>query len=515
MTRVDGTALLDGADLLDPKLEHLDSWPTLDDPDSPGELLFVRVDRNEEMALLPLADEFSVVAELSNENLMPAGIEPLSGPIRSWGTTAQGLYRTGDTVQFKIYVRDRINQSLRPAPAKGYRLRVIDPMNRVTHQIDALELNRFGAYHGEFKVPARGAPGWYHFELKADVIPNQIWNPMRVLIGPSPEAKPYTRTASLKDNVRTMKQSKLRRSGLETRKVLGGPGHHLPLEPEKTEYQVGETARILIRNPFPGARALFTIERLGVQRSWSRVLESDTEFVEFEITPQHFPGVYFSATVMSPRSHQPLGEGEMGMSKPTTRMGYIGLAVRDPHKELTVEVRPRRDAYRPGERVTLDLAATPLHPVNRKQELPQMELAVVVLDEAQFNRLARRKEDFDPHKGFYRLQPLDLQNFNLLTPLIGIRKIEKKTSNSDGSDPRSDLSSMFPFVGYWNPSLLTDASGQATIGFRVPKNLTSWRVLVMAVTSGEQMGFGEGRFTVHPATELLQLEPAAYSIQRP
>jgi hypothetical protein len=288
-------------------------------------------------------------------------------------------------------------------------------------------------------------------------------------------------------------------------KVLGGPGHHLPIEPEKKEYQVGETARILIRNPFPGARALFTIERLGVQRSWSRVLESDTELIEFKITPEHFPGVYFSATVMSPRADQPLDNGTMRMSQPTVRMGYIGLAVRDPHKELTVEVRPRRSAYMPGERVTVDLAAAPLHPVARKKGFPKMELAVVVLDEALFNRLARRREDFDPYKGFYRLQPPHLQNFNLLAPLIGTREIEKNESNTGGSGTGPDLTSKLPFVSYWNPSLLTDARGQATIEFQVPDNLTGWRVLAMAVSSGEQMGLGEGRFTVHPAPELRPL----------
>jgi uncharacterized protein YfaS (alpha-2-macroglobulin family) len=302
-----------------------------------------------------------------------------------------------------------------------------------------------------------------------------------------------------------MTQSKLRRSSLGEGKALGGPGHHLPIEPERTEYQVGDTARILIRNPFPGARALFTIEQSGVQRSWSRVLESDTELVEFEITPEHFPGVYFSATVMSPRADQPLGKGEIRMSQPTVRMGYFSLAIRDPHKELTVKVRPRRSTYRPGERVIVDLAAAPLDSVDRKEGLPQMELAVVVLDEALFNRLATRREDFDPHKGFYRLQPIDLQNFNLLTPLIGIRKIEKKRSNSEGSHARPDLASMYPLVSYWNPSLLTDASGQAILEFQVPDNLTSWRVLAIAVTPGDRMGLGEGRFTVHPATELLPL----------
>jgi len=313
-TGVDGTALLDGLNLLDPELENLDSWPTLDDRDGPEELLFVRVDRSNEMALLPLADEFSVVAEVLNKNRMPTAIKRLSGAIHSWGTTAQGLYQTGDTVQFKIYVREQKDQSFKPAPARGYHLQVIDPMNKVTHQVKALKLNNFGAYDGEFKVPVRGALGWYRFELKADFLPDQSWKPMRMLVGPSYEARTYTRNATLRGTIMPMTRSSLRRSSVGKRTLLGGPGHHLPIEPEKTEYQVGETARILIRNPFPGARALFTIERLGVLQSWSRILESDTEFVEFEITSEHFPGVHFSATVMSPRFHQPLEEGEMAVS---------------------------------------------------------------------------------------------------------------------------------------------------------------------------------------------------------
>jgi len=134
-----------------------------------------------------------------------------------------------------------------------------------------------------------------------------------------------------------------------------------------------------------------------------------------------------------------------------------------------------------------------------------MELAVVILDEALFNQLARTREDFDPYQGFYRLQPPHLQNFNLLTPLIGTREIEKNRSNTGGSGTGPDLTSMLPFVSYWNPSLLTDARGQATIEFQVPDHLAGWKVLAMVVTSGEQMGLGEGRFTVQQPRELQPL----------
>ena len=49
VTRVDGTVFLDGADLLDPTMDNLNSWSPLYDPDRPAELFFVRVVRDQEM----------------------------------------------------------------------------------------------------------------------------------------------------------------------------------------------------------------------------------------------------------------------------------------------------------------------------------------------------------------------------------------------------------------------------------------------------------------------------------
>ena len=134
-----------------------------------------------------------------------------------------------------------------------------------------------------------------------------------------------------------------------------------------------------------------------------------------------------------------------------------------------------------------------------------MELAVVVLDEAVFHRLPEGNRDFDPYTGFYHLQPLELQNFNLLTPLIGTQSLKKHRTPAADTGLRPDLASMFPFAAYWNPSLRTNTRGRASFEFQAPHSLTGWRVLVMAVTSGEQMGLGEGSFNVHPAAELLPL----------
>src|SRR5678809_884275 len=87
--------------------------------------------------------------------------------IRDRGTTPQGVYRAGDTVQYKVYVRDQDNQRFIPAPRVGYRLQIIDPTDKVVHEVQEVSLSAFGAYHGEFTVPQNGAVGWYRFVLSA------------------------------------------------------------------------------------------------------------------------------------------------------------------------------------------------------------------------------------------------------------------------------------------------------------------------------------------------------------
>jgi uncharacterized protein YfaS (alpha-2-macroglobulin family) len=720
-TNGNGVATLPGTDVLDPKLDAY-SWL---DFGHHHDVLWIRVQKDAELALLPLIYDFAVQSSGPNNTWIPQSYQPLHGHIRAWGTTAQGVYRAGDTVQYKLYVRDEDNRRLVPAPPSGYRLRVLDPMDKLVAEVDTLELNDFGAFDGEFPVPANGAVGWYRFELSADLIENRTWIPMQVLVadftpapfrvtteldgelyhagdrmsvttlarlhsggpygnaqtrvsvnlrseafrpetpkalgfyfqtgGPvdqtlhqqeatvdgqgelqlelelpstpvvygrlrvessvrddrgkyvagrsdaqyvgrdrfvgirhdgwlleggtpatvqslvvddlgalatgvtmttiieyrettasrvkgagnayltrydhtwtevarcelasrdeavgctfTPEKPGYYRLSSgIADTLGRSHRSEIHRWGTGRGQVLWEttPGHQLAMEPEKAEYRVGETARFLIRNPFPGAEALFTVERIGVRKSWRKVLENATEVIEFEVAPDHVPGFYFSAVVTSPRVEQPPeSEGDVDLGKPAFRMGYVRVPVRDPYKEIEVTVTPRRQEYRPQQTVTVDLAARPRHLGN--DELPGMELAVVVLDEAVFDLLAGGAAYFDPHRGLYDFEPLDVRNFNLLTHLIGIQKFEKKGASAGGGGAGGpDLRSIFKFVSYWNPSLPTDADGKATVSFEVPDNLTGWRVLALAVTKSDRMGLGQGTFAVNRPVELRPALP--------
>lgn len=713
-TKQDGVARFNGTAELDPQLKVLKNRRRK------AKHFFVRVTKGKNIALVPLVREFAVRPSIVSTGYAYAQQKKRFGHIRTWGFTAQGVYKAGDEVDFKFYVRDQNDRHFVSAPRLGYTLKVYDPTNKVIHEVKELTLNDVGAYHGKFTVAKTGAVGWYRFKLSASFTKQQ-WVPLKVLVsdftpaafrvttdlngkvfkpgdslvittlaklhagGPYADAqtrvtarvrgvplrpsdpkargfqfdvlshgrsmqqtlhqgrgkvddkgaltsefkvseartlygklhvesavrddrgkfiaksasatyvgrdryvgikqanwllqsgKPavintivvntrgravtntkinvavrhritkaarvkgagnayltkYTHewkkvtecthppqpsgkiktcrftpsgpgyfelTATIEDTQGRKHQSRISRWAIGKGQVLWEtpPGNILPIVPEKNEYKVGDTARFLVKNPYPGAKALVTIERLGVFHQWTTTLKNSTEVIKVPIRPHHLPGFYLSVVVTSPRVEQPLGNNQVDLGKPAFRMGYVKVPVKDPYKELAITIKPRQKSVKPRSKVTVDLQVR-----THRGAIKPTELAVVALDEAVFDLIAAGNGYYDPYKGFYKLDALDMSNFSLLTRLIGIQKFEKKGANTGGDGgPDLALRSVFKYIGYWNPSLRPDAQGKATISFNVPDNLTGWRVMAIGVTKQDRMGLGVGNFKVNQPTEI-------------
>jgi alpha-2-macroglobulin len=283
----------------------------------------------------------------------------------------------------------------------------------------------------------------------------------------------------------------------------------LSLVPEKETYKVGEHARYLVKNPFPGARALITIERFGVIKHWVQTLAGNTPVIEFNVEPDFMPGFYLSVVVMSPRVAPVRGaaaidEDGVDLGRPTYRIGYLKVPVEDPYKTLDVSVKSDKHSYKPREPVTIRVAATP-HKSARREPI---EFAVVVLDEAVFDLIQDGKSYFDPYRGFYQLENLDLKNYTLLSRLVGLQKFEKKGANSGGDGGAGfDMRSISKYVAYWNPSVPADKHGAAKVTFVLPDNLTGWRVFALAVTPSDRVGLGDYKFKSSKLTELRPVMP--------
>jgi uncharacterized protein YfaS (alpha-2-macroglobulin family) len=738
VTDADGLATLPG------------SAPTPGVWESPcAKALTIRAEKDDDLAVMPLYYQFEADTYRASGEQIWAQDQTEQEHMRVWGTTAQGVYRAGDTIQYKVYVRGQNNEGLTAAPPSIYRLQLVDPTGKLVADLKDVSLNEFGATSGEIAVPKTGAVGWYKFRLlqKLRMAAKEpqgddanadaegaiadgdwfAWKPMQVLVSDFTPASfrvtatvngkvfaasqpaevegkaelhsggPYTNATAritamfdprpMRSDHPTAAGLDFSRSDLETNSyqrmlaqmevpldaqgvaktsiaipdqgtdsygdltfevavaddrgknianstnaiyaatdrfvglkptawifqakkpasyryivvdpagepvkdsavdlkierksvtaarvksagnayqtvynttwetsgacsgtpeaqpatctftpseageyritatVKGSKGKEhvassdfwvtgsdvvlwdsepdtaLQMFPERKNYKVGDTARYLIKNPYPNAKALVTIERYGVIDHFVKTFDTSTPILEFPVKPEYAPGFYVSVVLVSPRVDKPLDANMVDLGKPAFRMGYVSVPVTDPYNEMAVTAKVARSEYRPGETVKVSLHAAPRH----AKEAAPVELAVAVLDQAVFDLVAGGKAYFDPYAGFYRLDSLDVRNYNLLLKLVGRQKFEKK-----GANPGGDGGADFKFredskyVAYWNPSLLADKNGDASFEFAAPDNLTGWRILAIAVTPTDKAGLGEGDFKVNRPTEIRPVMP--------
>lgn len=279
----------------------------------------------------------------------------------------------------------------------------------------------------------------------------------------------------------------------------------LEIVPENDTVKTGDTARYLVKNPYPGARALITVERYGVLERRVQVFKDATEVVSIPVTADMAPGFYLSVVVTSPRVAKPI-ENEVDLGKPAFRVGYVKTLVKAADKQVKVSITPARSEYRPREEVVAKLKAT-LPAAAAK--LP-LSVAVVAIDESVLALNAAGARYYDPDAGFNRLDNLDVANWNLVARLIGRQKIEKKGANpgGDGGDSAfASLRDQFRYVALWQGELKLDAKNEAEIRFRAPDNLTGWRLLAIAVTPEDVMGLGQANVKVNRPTEIRPAMP--------
>jgi len=719
ITNDNGLVHFPGTEEIDKQLKDL-GWLSQSD-----KRFFIKVEKDNDIALLPLDNNFKIRSYGTYSSMHKYGDHA-----KAWGTTAQGVYKLGDNVQYKIYVRDQNNTNLISPDKYNLSLQVTDPLGKLVYDNKSLTLNDYGSFSADFRIPKQGAVGKYIFSLKqvrkvGDVSLNYSWKTMSILVSDFTPAAfsvktdlngdsfeigdkvkvtsiasmysggPYGNTearvtghifektfrsehtlakgfrfgsndgrkvelfnlkeklnskgelsteytlkdvgvdygelfveTSVKDergkyiasNIKSQysqvdrfvglknskwiyskdeesflkvlvvneagipkkgtlvkvdiqykeyKSSRVKGAGnafvtvnsskwvsesscsinstLDTSKCVFTPQNigsykfiatikdtkgrkhtstinawvsgqgsivwdqsndsTLQIIPENNIYKIGQTAKYLIKNPFPGAKALVTVERYGVLDSWVQTLETGTPVIEVPIKAEYLPGFYLSVTVVSPRIEKPLGEGIVDLGKPSYRMGYTRTIVKDKYKELNVKIETNKKVYAPQGSVEISL-----HVEKKIQEKEDTyELAVIVIDESVYALNKKGKAYYNPYLGFNSLDSLDVTNFSMISRLIGRQKFEKKGANQGGDGGKTTslttLRDDFKYIAYWNPHILTDKNGDATVNFKVPDNLTGWKVIVLAVGKNDTMGIGTNTFKTNKSTEVRPVMP--------
>jgi hypothetical protein len=267
----------------------------------------------------------------------------------------------------------------------------------------------------------------------------------------------------------------------------GDESARMSLVANKTEYEPGETARLVARGAFGAATALVTLERDGVLETRVTRVESSGEGIEVPVRDLHAPNVFASVALMRGRT----GKGDR--YRPLFKMGVVNLKVSPKTQRLRVELSTNRETYEPGTEVTGRIRVT-----GADGKPARAELSLSVADEGVLQLIAYKTPD--PMKRFYAAWGLGIDtstNLNRVARLNDPTDVEGEEPGGDGGGgPAAKVRSRFVSSAYWAAALVTDENGEVPFSFKAPDNLTAFRLMAVAADTGSRFGSGERRITI-------------------
>jgi uncharacterized protein YfaS (alpha-2-macroglobulin family) len=267
------------------------------------------------------------------------------------------------------------------------------------------------------------------------------------------------------------------------------------LVPDKSAYQVGDTAHLLVKSPYPSCEALVSVEREGIGEQRVLQLNGSATTIDVPITEAMVPNIFVGVVlqrgrVVDGKSAPPDGGDDPG--RPSVRLGYAELSVGKGVKRLTVAVSTQRAEFKPRETVPIDVVVT-----DAAQRPAAAEVQLYVVDEAVLRLTAYQLPD--ALEAMFPRHGLSTSIGESLARLVRRQRFGEKgevvPGGGGGLEPSGDVRSKFVTTVDWR-TLVTDDKGHAHADVVLPDNLTSFRIMAVAVTKGDRFGGGEASIRV-------------------
>jgi uncharacterized protein YfaS (alpha-2-macroglobulin family) len=277
----------------------------------------------------------------------------------------------------------------------------------------------------------------------------------------------------------------------------------------KATYRLGETATALVQSPYADADLFFAVVRHGVIYKSTSSVHGPAPQVHFVVTADMLPNAAVEAVLV--RRGTSLGRGvPAGLGK-LARTGFAPFEVALDDKYLKVGLTAANASAQPGTRQHLTIKLT-----DKRGRPVAGELALAVVNDAVLQLSGYRFPDLV--KIVYADQPISTRfadNRTLVTLATMHQYVDKGFGFGGGAmagPAGTRVRTNFQPLAYWNGALRTDAAGNASVDFQLPDDLTTWRVLAMAMTSDARFGNGDSSFI---ATKPLVTNPIVPQFARP
>jgi uncharacterized protein YfaS (alpha-2-macroglobulin family) len=283
----------------------------------------------------------------------------------------------------------------------------------------------------------------------------------------------------------------------------------LPIKLDKSAYRPGEVATALVESPFADADLYVAVIRHDV--IWKQIarVRGNSPRVQFHVTPEMLPNAALQAVLV--RRGAPLGHGQVPEVGKLARIGFVPFTVALDDKYVALEIAPQLPSLLPGGEQTVRIRLK-----DRAGRPVQGELAVAVVNDAVLQLSGYRFPDLVTL--VYGEQPISTRfaDNRALVELTPSRRPEEKgfgfgggvEAGAAGTRLRAD----FRALAFYDGAVRTDPRGEALVRFRLPDDLTTWRILALSFTSDARFGRGDATFV---ATKPLVTNPILPQFARP
>jgi len=270
---------------------------------------------------------------------------------------------------------------------------------------------------------------------------------------------------------------------------------------DKDNYQPGDTAEILIAQPFEGeVYALVTYERGHIYQQDVVLLKGTSTIYKLPITGDMAPMAYVAVTVVS---------GAENTGKPNFKIGMTMLKVDTSEQELDVSVTTDRETAGPGDEVTYSIVTK-----DSDGKPVSADVSLAVVDKAVLALVPPNSEPLLDY--FYPDQSLGVRtSLGIVSSADDFNEKYKETTPEGGGmggggggdlgivTVRSDFKDTAAFEGM----VTTGENGEAQVTVSLPENLTTWQADVRAVTADSRVG--------QAVNELLSTKPLFVEMTTP
>ncbi|MBI5474170.1 MAG: hypothetical protein HY961_17685, partial [Ignavibacteriae bacterium] len=263
---------------------------------------------------------------------------------------------------------------------------------------------------------------------------------------------------------------------------------------DKKEYKPGQTARIIVKNPYEEATAMISIEREGVMQHWRTKLKGSAPEISVPLSERSLPNVFVSVVLVQGRMMKKTDLNQLtDVGRPSFKIGYVQLNVDPGTRHLKLTTSSDKQNYKPGDEVTLNLAVK-----DANGNPAQTEVTISVADKGVLNLIGYTLPD--PFEAFYGPRPLAVSTTESRAQIVLARSFSEK-GEDEGGGGGMDLGGIatrgnFKYTAYWNSSARTDSTGSLTVKFKLPDNLTTFKIMAVAQSKKSEFGYAENSFTV-------------------